>query len=188
MLKAVAVLSLCASAAAAQGSLSRPIYPEKHNFLVLGEALGTAAGGPLGGTTLLQAMRASIVIGIAGDHGIDITATRLQTFLPPSGHANDYEYGNPEGDALILSYAGLSRSRARGMPSELAIGGGVIRRNTSEAGRTRDTWVARLGYDTDPFSRWSHADAGIGFHAFFMPTNTRSLLYVATLGLYFRIG
>ena len=188
MLKAVAVLSLCASVATAQGSLSRPVFPERKYFLVLGESIGTAAGGPLGGTTLLQAMRVSGVITLRGDHGIDISAARLQTFLPPSGQANDYEYGNPEGDALILSYAGLGRSRARGIPSELVIGGGVIRRNTAEAGRTRDTWVGRLGYDSDPFTRWTHADAGIGFHAFFMPTNTRSLLYVATLGLYFRIG
>jgi hypothetical protein len=188
MFKTVAVLSLCASIAGAQGSLSRPSYPDRNNFLVIGDALGTAAGGLLGGTTLLQAMRVSGVVRIRGDHAIDVTATRLQTFLPPSGSANDYEYGNPEGDALVLSYASLGRSRAHGFPAELSIGGGVIRRNTSEAGRTRDTWVGRLGYDSDPFSRWSHADAGVGFHAFFMPTNTRSLLYVATLGLYFRIG
>jgi len=69
-----------------------------------------------------------------------------------------------------------------------AVGGGVIRRNTSEPGRTRDTWVARAGVDSDPFFRLSHADAGVGFHMFFMPTNTRSLIYVATLGLFFRIG
>jgi len=188
MLKAVAVLSLWAGVASAQGSLSRPVFPNKRAFVVLGDAVGTAAGGPLGGTTLLQAMRASVVVTIAGDNGIDITATRLQTFLPPSGTANDYEFGNPEGDALIISYAGLSRSRAGGIPSELSLGAGVIRRHTSEAGRTRDTWVGRLGYDSDPFSRWAHADAGVGFHAFFMPTNTRSLLFVATLGLYFRIG
>jgi hypothetical protein len=188
MLKAVTVLSLCASVAAAQGSLSRPVFPEKRHFLVLGDAVGTAAGGPLGGTTLLQAMRASVVVSIARDHAIDLTAVRLQTFLPPAGQANDYEYGNPEGDALILSYAGLGRSRSRGIPNELVLGGGVIRRHTAEAGRTRDTWVARVGYDSDPFTRWVHADAGIGFHAYFMPTNTRSLLYVATLGLYFRIG
>ena len=188
MLKAVAILSLCAGVAAAQETLERRTYPDKKAFLVIGEALATAAGGPLGGTTLLQAMRVGGVVTIHGNHGIDITATRLQTFLPPSGRANDYEYGNPEGDALVLSYAALSSSRARGFPNELAIGGGVIRRNTSEAGRTRDTWVARLGYDSDPFSRWTHADAGVSFHAFFMPTNTSSLLYVATLGLYFRIG
>ena len=188
MLKAVAVLSLCASVATAQESLERPVYPAKNYFFVLGDAIGSAAGGPLGGTTLLQAMRASAVVTIRGDHGLDITATRLQSFYVPDAPANDLEYGNPQGDALIISYAGLGRTRARGIPNELALGGGVIRRKTSEAGRTRDTWVARLGYDTDPFARWSRADAGVGFHAFFMPTNTRSLLYVATLGLYFRIG
>src|SRR5690242_9615655 len=112
MLKAVAVLSLCAGVAGAQGSLSRPVYPDRNNFLVLGEAVGTAAGGVLGGTTLLQAMRVSGVVRIRGDNAIDVTATRLQTFLPPGGSANDYEYGNPEGDALVLSYASLGRSRA----------------------------------------------------------------------------
>src|SRR5688572_21532019 len=122
---ALAVLILaCATSARAQGR----VYPDRKYFLVLGEAIGTAAGGPLGGTTLLQAMRVSAVVTVRDGHGIDITATRLQTFVPPGGQANDYEYGNPEGDALILSYASLSPSRARGIPSELSIGYGVIRR------------------------------------------------------------
>jgi hypothetical protein len=183
-MRKVFLLLAVASVAGAQGR----IYPERKHFLVLGEALSTAAGGPLGGTTLLQAMRVSAVATIRGSHGIDVTATRLQTFLPPSGRANDYEYGNPEGDALVVSYAALGKSRARGFPNQLSIGAGVIRRNTSEPGRTRDTWVGRAGYDSDPFSRWSHADAGVSFHAFFMPANPGALLYVATLGLYFRIG
>jgi hypothetical protein len=178
------LLLVLAVGANAQGR----VYPEKKNFFVLGESVGTAGGGPLGGTTLLQAMRVSGVVTIRGSHALDITATRLQTFFPPSGRANDYEYGNPEGDALVISYANLGRTRARGIPTELAIGGGVIRRNTSEAGRTRDMWVARIGYDSEPFSRWSHGDAGVGFHAFFTPANPGSLLYVATLGLFFRIG
>jgi hypothetical protein len=178
------ILLVSAMGASAQGR----VLPQSKAFFLLGESVGTAAGGPLGGTTLLQAMRASAVVAVNGTHAIDLTATRLQTFLPPSGHANDYEYGNPEGDAIILSLAELSPTRAGGMPGELSIGGGVIRRNTSEAGRTRDTWVGRLGLDTDPFSRWSHSDAGVGLQALFMPTNTRSLLYVVTLGLYFRIG
>jgi hypothetical protein len=182
--KALFFILVLAAGADAQGR----VYPERKHFLVLGEALGTAGGGPLSGTTLLQAMRVSAVVTVREGHGIDITATRLQTFLPPGGQANDYEYGNPEGDALVLSYAALGKSRARGFPNQLSIGGGVIRRNTSEAGRTRDTWVARVGYDSDPFSRWSHADAGVAFHAFFMPANPGALLYVATLGLYFRIG
>ena len=182
--KALFLVLALASVAGAQGR----VYPDRKHFLVLGEAIGTAAGGPLGGTTLLQAMRVSAVVTVRDGHGIDITATRLQTFLPPGGQANDYEYGNPEGDALIISYANLSRSRARGFPSELSIGYGVIRRHTSEAGRTRDTWVARAGYDSDPFARWSRADAGVGFHAFFMPANPGSMMYVATLGLFFRIG
>jgi hypothetical protein len=185
MRKAFLVLALAIAAdVQAQGR----IYPEKKAFLVFGEALATGAGGPLGGTTLMQAMRVSAVVAVRGTHGIDITATRLQTWLPPGGRANDLEYGNPEGDALVISYAGLSPTRARGIPAELSIGGGVIRRNTSEAGRTRDTWVARLGYDSDPFARWSHSDAGVGFHAFFMPANANNIVYVATLGLYFRIG
>jgi len=182
--KAFIVLFLATATAAAQGR----VYPEKKAFFVLGESLVSATGGPLGGTTLMQAMRASAVVTVHGNHALDLTATRLQTFLPPGGRVNDLEYSNPEGDALVLSLGILGRSRARGIPNELAIGGGVIRRNTSEAGRTRDTWVARLGYDSDPFARWTHADAGVGFHAFFMPANAKNLVYAATLGLYFRIG
>ena len=179
------ILLLCLAATAnAQGR----VYPEKKAFFVLGESLATGTGGPLGSTTLLQAMRASVVVGLRGGRGIDLTATRLQTMVPSSGRGTDLEYANPEGDALVLSYASLGRTRARGMPNELSLGAGVIRRNTSEAGRTRDTWVARFGYDADPFTRWTHSDVGAGFHAFFMPSNTNSLVYVATLGLYFRIG
>src|ERR1044071_9328261 len=85
MRKAVLFLALVAAGAQAQGR----IYPEKKAFLVLGEALATGAGGPLGGTTLMQAMRVSAVTAIHGSHGIDVTATRLQTFLPPGGRAND---------------------------------------------------------------------------------------------------
>lgn len=183
MRKAILLL-LIASTAAAQGR----VYPEKKAFLVVGEALGTGAGGVLGGTTLMQAMRVSAVVTIADGRGIDLTATRLQAILPSKRIGTDFEYANPEADVLVLSYAALGRSRARGIPNEMSIGMGVARRNTAEAGRTRDTWVARVGYDSDPFSRWGHADAGISFHAFLMPTNTNSLVYVATLGLFFRIG
>jgi hypothetical protein len=182
--KSFVFLIVAAAAATAQGR----IYPEKRAFLVLGDALGTAAGGPLGGTTIMQSMRVSGVLTVHGTHAVDLTATRLQTLFPPSGRANDLEYGNPKGDAVVLSLAELSRSRARGIPNEFTIGGGVMRRNTSEAGRTRDTWVARLGYDSDPFTRWTHADAGVGFHAFVMPATANDVVYVATLGLYFRIG
>ena len=164
------------------------VYPERHNFLVLGEAIGTAAGGVLSGTTFLQAMRVSGVVTIRGSHAVDLTAARLQTIIPPGGRVNDLEYANPQGDALILSWAQLNRTRARGIPNELAIGGGVVRRKTSEAGRTRDTWVAKLGYDADPFSRWTHFDATVGFHAYFMPANANNLVYIATLGLVLRIG
>jgi hypothetical protein len=183
MLKAVAVLSLVAGVAGAQGT----VYPDRKHFIVLGEALATGSGGVFSGTTLLQAMRVSAVATIRGDQGIDFTATRLQTFLPPGGRVNDYEYANPEGDAFVVSWAQFNRSRARGFPNELALGGGFIRRHTSDPARTRDTWVARVGYD-DSLLRLSHADAGVSFHAFFMPANARNLVYVATLGLMFRIG
>jgi len=133
-------------------------------------------------------MRASAVVGIRGDFGLDVSATRLQTIIPPGGRTNDLEFANPQGDALTLSFVQFGRSRARGIPSALAIGGGVIRRKTSEAGRTRDTWVARAGYDSDPFWRRAHSDAGVGFHMFLMPANANSMVYIATLGLFFRIG
>jgi hypothetical protein len=178
------LLLTIAGIAGAQGR----VYPERKHFIVLGEALATGTGGVLSGTTIMQAMRVSAVATIRGGQGIDFTATRLQTVFPPSGRVNDYEYANPEGDAYTLSWAQFSRSRARGFPSELALGGGFIRRNTSDPGRTRDTWVARVGYDTDAFFRTSHADAGVAFHAFFMPANANNLVYVATLGLMFRIG
>ena len=184
MLKKAVALLFLATVAAAQGR----VYPEKKAFIVLGEAIGTGAGGVLGGTTLMQAMRVSAVVSVADGRGIDLTATRLQAILPSNRIGTDLEYANPEADVLVLSYAMLGRSRARGIPNELSIGGGVARRNTAQAGRTRDTWVARLGYDSDPFARWGHADTGVSFHAFLMPTNTNSLVYVATLGLYFRIG
>jgi hypothetical protein len=182
-LPALLLLAL-AGTAGAQGR----IYPERKVFLAVGDAIATSTGGALGGTTLLQAMRASAVVGIHGDLGVDVTLSRLQTIVPPGGRANDLEFANPQGDALTLSFVQFGRTRARGIPSALTLGGGVIRRKTSEAGRTRDTWVARAGYDSDPFWRRSHSDAGVGFHMFLMPANANSMVYVATLGLFFRIG
>jgi hypothetical protein len=183
MRKTLLLLAL-ASVAGAQGR----VYPERRAFLVLGDAVGTAAGGFLTGTTFLQAMRVSGVVSVGDRHAVDFTAVRLQTFIPPGGRVNDLEYANPEGDALILSYAQLNRTRARGIPNELALGFGAIRRNTAEAGRTRDTWVARAGYDADPFARWSHFDSTIGLHVYFLPANGSNLVYIVTIGLAARIG
>jgi len=150
--------------------------------------VGTAAGGVLSGTTYMQVMRLSGVVTVRGEHGIDITAARMQTMIPPGGRLNDLEFSNPKGDAVIVSYANLSPTRARGIPAELTIGGGVARRRTSQPGRTRETWIGSLGYDGDPFVRWPHDDAGIGFHIYLMPASANNLVYTATLGLFFRIG
>lgn len=183
-LQAVAFLALLASAGSAQGR----VWPAKKHFITVADAIGSASGGVLSGTTLMQSMRLSGLVTVRGQNGIDFTAVRMQTLFPPSSRFNDYEYGNPKGDALILSYANLSPTRARGIPSVATVGGGVVRRQTSEAGRTRDTWIGSLGYDADPFSRWPHSDAGVGFHIYLMPANQGNLVYTATLGLFFRIG
>ena len=177
-------LVVVASRATAQGR----VWPEKKNFLVLGEAVGSGSGGLFSGTTLMQVMRVGGVVTIKSPNAIDFSAVRLQTFLPPRGTVNDYEFANPEADALIVSFAQLTSSRAKGIPSEIAIGGGVARRNTSEAGRTRDTWIGHFGFDANPFVRWPHSDAAVGFHIYLMPTNTSSLVYIASLGLALRIG
>ncbi len=178
------LLLVSASLAGAQGR----VYPERRHFIVLSDAIGTATGGFVGGTTILQAMRVSGVVTVYGSHGLDVTAARLQTIFPPGGRVNDYEFANPKGDALILSYAQLHRTRARGFPNQATIGAGVIRRQTSEPGRTRDTWVARLGYDADAFWRADHLDAGAGFNIYLMPSNESNLVYIATLGVLIRIG
>lgn len=184
MRKVLFFLTFAAVTAQAQGR----VYPERRAFITVGDGIATGMGGVLNGTTFMQVMRGSIAFRIAGMHGIDVMATRMQTIFPPTGTVNDYEHTNPEGDAIILSWAQFSRTRARGIPSELTLGLGVVRRNTSEAGRTRDTWIGRFGYDTDPFARWSRGDAAVGFNAFLMPANNRNLVYVATLGLVIRIG
>jgi hypothetical protein len=183
---AFALLLALSTTAAAQGR----VWPERRNYLVLGDAFGPTLGGdPLGGVTFLQSLRASAVVTIRGTHALDVTATRIQAVFPPSGDFNDLEHRNPEGDALMLSYAVLNRSRARGFPSQATFGGGVIRRNTSEAGRTRDTWIGRVGYDSSPLVRWSHADGTLGFQAYAMPGNRgNNLVALVTLGFYFRIG
>ena len=181
---ALALVLAVSATASAQGL----VYPERRSFITIGDGIATGAGGILNGTTVMHVMRISGVTRIKGVHGVDVMAARLQTIFPPGGTVNDYEFTNPEGDALIVSWAQLNQTRARGIPNELALGAGVVRRQTAEAGRTRDTWIARLGYDTDPFSRWSHLDATVGFNAFLMPANRSNLVYVATLGLIFRIG
>src|SRR3954468_11042111 len=141
VLQAVAYITLFAGVGAAQGR----VWPMKKNFITIADGIGSASGGVLTSTTFMQAMRLSGVVTVQGQNGIDFSAVRLQTILPPSGRLNDYEFSNPKGDALILSYANLSPTRARGIPSEMTLGGGVIRRQTSEAGRTRDTWIGSLG-------------------------------------------
>lgn len=186
---AVVVLGLCgtlAGRAEAQGQ----VYPVRRTFGVLSEALATGQGGVLdNGTTFMHTMRGSLVTRLVGTHGLDLTAVRLQTIRRSQSRLTDLEHSNPEGDALILSYAALNRTRAGGIPNEFAIGGGVIRRNTSEPGRTRDTWVARLGYDADPFSRFTeHMDATVAFHIYLMQGQGKSAVYVAALGIALRGG
>jgi hypothetical protein len=183
MRKTLFLLLLAFSAAGSQGR----VYPDKHHFIVLSDAIATAAGGFLGGTTVLQAMRVSGVVTIHGAHGIDLSAVRLQTIFPPGGRVNDYEFSNPKGDALIVSYAQMNRTRSRGFPNQSTIGGGVIRQ-TSEPGRTRDTWVAKVGYDADAFWRSSHLDTGVGVQIYLMPANKNNLVYIASIGFVIRAG
>jgi hypothetical protein len=182
--KFLALVLLGSSLAGAQGR----VYPERRHYIVLGDAIGTAAGGFLSGTTILQAMRLSAVATLYGSHGVDVSAMRLQTLFPPGGRVNDLEFSNPKSDALILSYANLNRTRARGFPNQSSIGFGVARRQTSEPGRTRDTWIARVGYDADPFKRWSHLDTGVGINIFVMPATQKDVVYIAAIGLYIRTG
>lgn len=183
----LALLSLAAAPAGAQDGRSRPV---KRAFVVLGDAIGAGGGGQLNtGTTITQVMRVGGAVRLVGSHGLDLTAVRFQTIFPPGGRLNDLEYANTKGDGIMLSYASLNRTRASGIPNELVFGGGIVRRQTSEPGRTRDTWIARAGYDSDPFSRFSsHADAGVGFHVFLMEGRGNTAVYVASLGLYLRIG
>jgi hypothetical protein len=137
----------------------------------------------------MQAMRVGAVTRIAGTHGIDLTALRLQTIFPSRARLNDLEYANPKGDAIMLSYASLNYSRAGGIPNEFVVGGGVVRRQTSTPGHTRDTWIGRIGYDSDPLKRFStHLDAGVGIHFYIMEARGNSAAYVASIGLYLRGG
>jgi hypothetical protein len=135
-------------------------------------------------------MRVGVVRRITRDVGLDLSAVRMQTIFPSSGgRLNDMEYANPEGDALFLSYAQLSNSRAGGIPEQLSLGLGVARRQTSEAGRTRDTWAARIGYGADPFKRFnSHVDTNIDFNVYLSGSRGNSVVYVGALGLSLRIG
>lgn len=187
----LAVLCLTGSFAAIAQAQGR-VRPPKRAFLVLSEALATGGGGQLNnGTTIMHAMRVSAVARVVQHHGLDLTAVRLQTIFPSGARLTDLEYANPEGDALILSYAQLNTRRAGGIPSQFSFGGGVVRRQTSEAGRTRDTWIARIGYDADPpdAARFSeHMDATLGFNIYLMEARGNSAVYVAALGLSFRIG
>lgn len=184
---ALAFLGLAAATAGAQDSRA---WPARRAFIVLGDAIGAGGGGQLNtGTTITQVMRAGGAMRLTGTHGVDLTAVRIQTIFPPGGRLNDLEYANTKGDGILLSYASFNRTRAGGMPNELVLGGGVVRRQTSEPGRTRDTWIARVGYDSDPFSRFtSHTDAGVGFHFYLMEGRGNTAVYVASLGLYLRIG
>ena len=187
----LALLGSLALSAEAQEPRGR-VWPTPRAFFVLSEALATGAGGVLNNsTTIMHVMRVSGVARITGIHGVDLSAARMQTIFPSRSRLNELERANPEGDALILSYAQMHRTRAGGFPSILSFGGGIARRQTSEAGRTRDTWIARIGYDTDPsdsFRFSNHMDATVSFNAYVMEASGNSVVYVAALGFSLRIG
>jgi hypothetical protein len=187
--RSIALGILCVTFASRANAQSRA-YPTPRVFGVLGDALAFGQGGAAdNGNTFMQVMRASVVAQLIGTHGVDLTVARLQTIHPSGSRFTDLEFSNPEGDALILSYAGLNRGRAGGIPNEFSIGGGVIRRNTSDPDRTRDSWIGRVGYDSDALYRFdNHLDGVISFHVYFMDGRDKSVVYVVSLGAALRIG
>jgi hypothetical protein len=181
----IALVTLAGTASAQDA-----VYPSRNTWLVLNEALATGAGGVLNSsTTVMHTMRVGVVRRITRGVGLDLSAVRMQTIFPSSGRLNDMEYANPEADAIFLSYAQLNNSRAGGIPEQVSLGLGVARRQTSEAGRTRDTWAARIGYAADPFKRFnSHVDTNIDFNVYLSGSRGNSVVYVGALGLSLRIG
>lgn len=168
----------------AQGTRAAPKWRE---LFTVSDGIGTGGGGALNnGTQFLQVMRASAAV-LRGRHGVEVTALRLQEIFGQPRGFTDREFANTEGDGATLSYLRAVRNRS-GTPSVLALGGGVIRRETSEAGRTRDTWLARVGYDTDPFWTPGPFAAGVNFQGMLSSSRGNSMVAVTTLGVFFRWG
>jgi hypothetical protein len=181
----VIAAALLYDSAPMQAQLSRPA-PRWRSVVTVSHGLATGNGGALdNGTTFMQVMRGSMAI-LRGGRGIDVTAARLQAIIPQGGF-NDMEYANPEGDAVILSYASAGAGRSK-PPSLFALGGGVIRRQTAEAGRTRDTWVARLGYDPAPFWYTPRVAAGVSIQQFLSSSRGNAMVGVTAIGVYLRAG
>lgn len=192
MIVALACLtsSIALSAEAQEDGLSRRMLREPRAFFVLSDGLGIGSGGTLGGSTgLAQMMRAGGAVRIAGVHGLDLSAVRLQMVVPSNSQFNDPEFNDPSGDALFLSYGTFSAPRGGGFPSVFTIGGGVMRRRTSDLSAKRETWAVRAGYDAESLvapTEWM--DVNVSFHLVVMPGRERSKMYVAAISLGVRIG
>jgi hypothetical protein len=158
-------------------------------FFTVSDGIGVASGGTISaGTGLSQTMRVGGVVRVVGNHGLDLSAVRIQMIIPAGGQFSDQDFRDPSGDAIFLSYAGLNTPRGGGFPAAFTVGGGAIRRRTGNAD-TRESWAARIGFDGE--SLWElreWADANVSAHLIVMPGRDDSQMYTATISLGFRIG
>lgn len=158
-------------------------------FVTISDGVGAASGGGLGGGGgLSQMMRVGGSARVWGAHGVDVAAVRVQMIIPAKGRFADPEFNNPVGDALILSYGSFGQKRGGGFPSVFSVGGGVISRKRSDGG-TRETWAARIGFDSESMiqpTTW--LDGSVSAHLLVMPGRDRTQMYTAALSWGFRIG
>ena len=158
-------------------------------FFTISDGIGVASGGTISaGTGLSQTIRVGGVVKVLGNHGLDLSAVRIQMIIPAGGQFSDQDFRDPSGDAIFLSYAALATPRGGGFPAVFSVGGGAIRRRTGNAD-TRESWAARLGFDGESIWRPSQwMDANVSAHLILMPGRDDSQMYTATISLGFRIG
>ncbi|MEO5567086.1 MAG: hypothetical protein ABIR92_01250 [Gemmatimonadaceae bacterium] len=183
-------LSTLALVAEGQDDLRRPIRREPRAYFVISDGLGIGSGGALGSSTgLAQMMRAGAAVRLAGSHGLDVSAVRVQMVVPANTRFTDPDFNDPSGDALILSYGTFGQRRGGGFPSVFTIGGGVMRRRIGDLSARRDFWAVRAGYDAESLiapTRWM--DVNASFHLLVTPGREQSKMYVAAFSLGIRIG
>ena len=185
---ALAVLCLTSTIALSADAQSRARRTPRA-FFTLSDGIGVASGGTISaGTGLSQTIRVGGVVRVTGNHGLDLSAVRIQMIVPAGGQFSDQDFRDPSGDAIFLSYAALDIPRGGGFPAALTIGGGAIRRRTGNLD-SRESWAARLGFDGESLWRLQEwADANVSAHLILMPGRDNSQMYTATVSLGFRIG
>jgi hypothetical protein len=158
-------------------------------LVTAGDGIGLTSGSSyIGGSNAgVEVFTGSVTAVINREQGVALTAIRIQTIFPTNGNFRDPAYDNPVGNGVLLSYAALTPERNGGPPAAVQIGGGVMRRRIPTTGLNHDSWVGRLGFQSQSLWRPLRGfDFGLGGQMVVMPTSTGAM-YATTFDAFVRV-